>query len=202
MQDSRSLPVFLQTLGAIFIPDLPQAVASFLAALLTYFVISANYYWNVITGGQIVTLDAYTSTTVREAFAKVSTLPGTSTLAISALWGCLGIAVYVIVLSIINFFVTTRNNQIMNSPYANKPRLLAFAVINEYRRIIWMVLLATLVVATATIFLPFWLASFYIFTNEHTSILLFAASLIGLTYNLYLLFSCSVAVIRNPKILS
>lgn len=193
------LPRFLQTLLEILLPDKLQVVGSLLAASLVYIVVSGGYIWDRLTGGDIALKD-HASSLLESVYSIVDHLPGASNAAVALLWGIGGIVIYVLVLLIANFFVNTHNNTALNQPLQHKPKLLALALLSQYRRIVWIALFATILVVAIAWLIPTWFRCFDVFNRNHYDAHYLVFGIIGLSYTLYLLFASTVAVIRNPQI--
>lgn len=193
------MPRFMQTLLEIVVPDKLQIVGSLLAASLVYLAVSASYFWDRLTGGEVA-LDAHASNLLDSVYAAAGHLPGASNAAVALLWGAGGIAMYVIVLLIANFFVNTHNNTSLNQPLQHKPKLLALALLSQYRRIVWIALLAAILVIAVAWLIPTWFHYFDIFNRNHYNIHYLVFGIIGLSYTLYVLFASTTAMIRNPQI--
>lgn len=193
------LPRFVQTLREILIPDRLQLTGSFVAAALVYVIVSAGYFWDRLTGGDVALKD-HASGLLDSLYSIVDHLPGASNAAVALLWGAGGIAIYILVILIANFFVNTRNNTTLNQPLQHKPKLLAFALLSQYRRTIWTALLAATLVLAVAVLIPEWFRYFDIFNRDHYQVQYLLLGIVGLAYTLYLLFATTAAVIRNPQI--
>lgn len=198
MKDTPGPPRILRTTKEILIPDGVQVATSLFAATMVYAVASAEYYWALLTGGEIALKD-YSSDLLNSAYSQLSHLPGASSATVSFLWGVAGIAIYLSVLLCVNFFINVRNNAAYNVPYHNKPKLMALALLAEYRRLIWVVLLGIALWITAML-LPVWFGYFDEFTRNHAAVIPLLLGLLGLAYNLYIVSALTAAVFRNPKV--
>jgi hypothetical protein len=198
MKYSYKLPPLLETLREIFIPDVAQSLASLAAALLVYGVSSANYYWDRLTGGDIVS-KKYTADSFSAVTASLSHFPGASSVGIVVIWGVAGIALYLLMLQVINFAISTRNNSLLNGNLHGESKLLAFSLLNEYRRVLWVTLFCIILWASAAL-LPFWVGCFQIFNELGHEPKFIVLGILGSAVNLYLLFSAASTVRHNPKI--
>lgn len=166
-----------------------------------YFIASGGYYWGLMTGGD-VSLKAHASDLLGTLYSALSNLPGASNAAVAILWGIAGIALYVFILLIANFFINARNSKTINQHLTNKPKLLALALLVQYRRIIWIAILSAVLILTTTTLLPLWFQYFDHFNHQHSNVQYLLFGLLGFAYTAYLLSSSTTAVIQNPKISS
>jgi hypothetical protein len=199
MSYSSSPLTLARTIREILIPDVVQTVTSLFAAVFVYLVVSANYFWDYVNDG-VVSHQSYTTDVFSKAFSQLNNIPRASTLVIVVVWGLAGIVVYGLVLLVINFFIHTQNNVLLNRGLKDNPKLLAFSLLSEYRRLVWVILLSFVLWITLVRWLPLWMECFHIFNHLQHEVNYFALGILGTAYNLYLVFSCFVAVRHNPKI--
>lgn len=194
---SYQLPPALRTLIQILVPDIQQAIVSLVTASVIYLAGSARYYWELITGDDVGTTKEYSADLFTHLFGRLNDIPHASTIILIAIWGAVGLFAYLLVIFIINSFISAENNAELNNQLENKPRTL---FINQHRRFLWFLLFLIVLALTIFVLLPLWLESFSIFNNLGHEPQMFALAIAGLAYNLYLLFACIVAVRRNPRL--
>jgi hypothetical protein len=199
MNNKSTIAPLARALRALFIPDIGELVLVLMLSAFIYGAVSFNYWLAILTHND-KQLEKYSYELISSSFDKLDTLPHAASIISAVLWAVAGMALYMALVVVTYFFITTKNNTDLNKPLMNKPLLLFFFLADEYRRVVWITIAVILIGISVFIFFPLWLSYFAAF-NESRDVLSLLAALLGLSYNLYLLFSSLVIAYRNPKIL-
>ncbi len=194
MLNGYNLNPLKKTLKEILIPTVGQAVLSLIIALALLFAVFFSFFAQLVVGDDAGS-KYYFNEAISSYVATTNKTPISEHLGSIVIWGVVGAVAYIVILAVANIFVTGRN--IVSDATQHD----SFSLLDEYRRIVWMILSLLLIFLTLAVFMRSIFSIFQV-GLENLNVFNLVIAPILLAINLYAVYMLTWVAIRNPNVLA
>lgn len=189
-----------RTLKEIFVPSVSQVILFLIIALVILCTLFFDYFTQFVVGDDPVS-KYYFSEAIGNYIATANETPISEYIGSIMVWGLVGAAAYIGLLTVVDALITARNIVIEKRGDATHKKQDSFSLLDEYRRIIWIILSFVLVLLTIFTFLRPIFDMFQVGLEELHVIPLVLSPLL-LALNLYVVYMFIWVAVRNPNVLA
>lgn len=191
---------FIRTMKEIVVPTISQVVLFLIIALVILFVLFFDYFTQFIVGDDPVSR-YYFSEAIGNYVSAANETPISEYLGSIVVWGLVGAAAYIGILTLVDALITARNIVIEKRGDANHKKQDSFSLLDEYRRIIWIIVSFLLLMLTVFGLLRPIFDMFQVGLEELNATYLILAPVL-LALNLYVVYMFIWVAVRNPNVLA
>lgn len=189
-----------ETIKALLIPTTGQAVGSMVVAIAIILVMQGGLILSTLLRKTAVPEDNL-GIVVAEFLTNLSHLPFAERVAVGLFWAIVASLIYVGVVGLNNALISARNEFVIDTQFTNKGGRIAYLAKLLLLRASWLILLIGAVFFTLTIFFPQWMLMIEQSLSGDPSgqWLLSILAIIGLSFNVYIIWILVLAVISAPE---
>lgn len=188
------------TLKEILVPTIGQVILFLILALVILCVLFSDYLIHFFVGNDPVSRH-YFNEAISSYIATANETPISEYVGSIAVWGLVGAAVYVGVLIVADALITARNIVVEKRGDATHKKRDSFSLLDEYRRIIWIVLAFSLLLVTIFGLLRPIFSMFQTGLKDLNVAYLVLGPIL-LAINLYVVYMFIWVAVRNPNVLA
>lgn len=188
------------TIKEILVPTVGQVILFLIIALVILCALFFDYLTQLVVGDDPVSR-YYFSEAISNYVATANETPISEYIGSIVVWGVIGAAAYVGIITVVDALITVRNIVIEKRGDATHKKRDSFSLLDEYRRIVWILLSLLLVFISIFVSLRTIFSSFQTGLEE-LNVIYLAMGPVLLAINLYVVYMFIWVAVRNPNVLA
>lgn len=192
-----SLRPFFTTLKEISLPNASQVILFIIASSALLLIIFADQLMSFFISDNET--KSYLKQNITDYISNIDYLPFSEYLSSIFIWGIIGVVSYIIIVTVMDIVIMIVNRYLLEKQNHSFVRFDSFSRFDEYRRVVWIFMLAIFLSLSLTRLLLIWLNIFE-FGVVNLSLPHILISIGCLSYNAYLVYMFAWVSIRNPHI--